>query len=165
MWSHLHYTEKSSSQQHLLHSWPPTTISETGKLHWRHSMRQTILDPTQWDGHQIAINVQEMSRPDATKAWFAPTVNTLALHGTPTLWTTYSNWKQYKGMPPVLSVDTTTLQAVFHTWLVLHRKPCICDNFWSVKCKVLHFYVKNKWPVELWNQLNATSVQSKHCQT
>jgi len=25
--------------------------------------------------------------------------------------------------------------------LVLHRKPCICDHFWCVKCKVLHFYV------------------------
>ena len=44
-------------------------------------------------------------------------------------------------------------------WLVLLRKPCICDNFWCfkciewpcicdnfwcVKCKVLHFYVKTR---------------------
>ena len=31
-------------------------------------------------------------------------------------------------------------------WLVLHRKPCIgqmiCEHFWFVKCKVIHFYVK-----------------------
>ena len=27
--------------------------------------------------------------------------------------------------------------------VVLHRKPCICDNFWCVKCKFLHFYVQN----------------------
>ena len=29
---------------------------------------------------------------------------------------TMCNWKQYKGESPVLSVETTTLQAVFHTW-------------------------------------------------
>ena len=28
--------------------------------------------------------------------------------------------------------------------IVLHRKPCICDNFWCVKCKVLHSYVKTR---------------------
>ena len=28
--------------------------------------------------------------------------------------------------------------------LVVHRKPCICDNFWCVKFKVLHFYVKTR---------------------
>ena len=28
-------------------------------------------------------------------------------------------------------------------FLVLHRKPCICENVWCVKCKVLHFYIKN----------------------
>ena len=33
----------------------------------------------------------------------------------PTTWATYSNWKQYKRVLPVLSVETTTLQAVFHT--------------------------------------------------
>ena len=27
--------------------------------------------------------------------------------------------------------------------LVLRRKSCICDNFWIVKCKVLHVYAKN----------------------
>jgi len=51
--------------------------------------------------------------------------------------------------------------------LVLHRKPCICDNFWCVKCTVLHFYFKKHAarPVELWNQINASFVQIKHCQT
>ena len=32
VWSHPHYTEKSSSQHYLTHPWPPTTISEAGEV-------------------------------------------------------------------------------------------------------------------------------------
>ena len=47
-----YYTEKNSSQHYLPHPWPPTTISEAGEVPWSHSIGQTILDPTHWDGHQ-----------------------------------------------------------------------------------------------------------------
>ena len=74
MWSHPHNTEKSSSQHHLPHPWPPTTISETGKVPWSHSIGQTIMYPTpkrlttHWlFSVEIFPEVQEMSRPDATR--------------------------------------------------------------------------------------------------
>ena len=47
-----YYTEKNSSQHYLPHPWPPTTISEAGEVPWSHSIGQTILDPTHWDGQQ-----------------------------------------------------------------------------------------------------------------
>ena len=52
VWSHPHNTEKNSSQHYLPHPWPPTTISEAGEVPWSLFIRQTILDPTHWDGHQ-----------------------------------------------------------------------------------------------------------------
>jgi len=34
------------------------------------------------------------------------------------------------------TITKTILPSILsaHTVLVLHRKPCICDNFWCVKC-------------------------------
>ena len=121
-----YYTEKNSSQHYLPHPWPPTTISEAGEVPWSHSIGQTILDPTHWDGHQKGEQHTGFSPSEHFQMSkrcqgemlqkLAPTSNMQALHGTPTTWATYSNWKQYKDEPPILSVEATTLRAVFHTW-------------------------------------------------
>ena len=152
VWSHPHYTEKSSSQHYLTHPWPPTTISEAGevpgvilsdKLSWTPHIEMVN---KRWTAHWLFSvgsfpDVQEMSRPDATKALFAPTSNTLALHGTPTPWATYSNWKHYKGGPSVSAVETRHI--AWHTCLLVQV------NFWIESQKNKSLLNANK-AIKMW---------------
>ena len=100
----------------------------------------------------------------------------LALYGTPTPLSAYSNWKQYKGVQPVLSVESTTLQ-VCHTWwapsvgspfntttnypsfyAVSHYQPTICHTHTAISST---FFCDYKRPT---SQIHDPILPNRHLQ-